>query len=312
LMYHRVVAPLKRDGTYIQPGMYVTSVSFTMQMRYLKKRYNVIPLAEMIGSLRNGCIIQSNTCVITFDDGWRDTYDHAFPILKKYDLPATVFIVSDYVGTDRWFWPDKLSYLLTKYLASEEHKKPPSIIAQTLERSGILKMLSSAELSPGEKIDMVIERMKHLPAERNKVLFDLELFLYDTEEATDRQMLSWNEVDEMCRSKVTFGSHTKSHAILTEISKDEVAREVVESQVAIEEHLSTPCSTFCYPNGDFNNEIQEIVRSHYDCAVTTQKGTVKLGDDLSALKRVGIHDDITYTKALFACRISGILAALGL
>ena len=312
LMYHRVLDDADKHGSYIQPGMYVTTDTFEMQMRYLKKRYRVTSLTELIATLKNQRGNSKNTCVITFDDGWHDTYIHAFPILKKYDLPASVFLVSEYVDTDRLFWPDRLSHLLTRYLAQPQTTK--SMICSALERAGILNMLIDAEQSQAEKIDMIIEKMKDFEAaERETVLLELEERLQASlADKSYRQMLSWNEIKEMARSRISFGSHGKSHAILTKIPKAEAAREIVESQATINKHLTTPCSAFCYPNGDYNEEIKEIVRRHYTCALTTQNGAVKPGDGLFALKRIGIHDDMTSTKALFACRISGLLGKLGL
>lgn len=315
LMYHRVIDPADLQCLYLQPGMYVTREAFEMQMEYLSRRYHVITLDECIQRMKRGDRFLRNTCVITFDDGWKDTYTHAYPILKKYDLPATVFLVSDYVGTDRSFWPERVSYLLMRLFEIGEVKEYGSTIYVALEKMGFFRLVSNPVLTPTQKIEAVIERMKGLmQADREKALYELEDLLKDHLEpgCSKSLILNWEEVAEMIRSNTAFGSHSKTHAILTKLSKDEARQEIVESKQAMESLLSKPCWAFSYPNGDYNDEIKRIIKDYYECAFTTQRGFVKHGADLFALERIGIHNDMTFTIPLFASRISGFLSILGL
>lgn len=315
LMYHRIIDPADVDETYLQPGMYVTKESFEMQMEHLSRRYHVVGLERLIEGLKNGKGLNRNSCVITFDDGWQDNYIHAFPILKKYKLPAIVFLVSQYVGTDRWFWPEKVSFLLARFF---ERKKPGdfrSNVYPALKRIDFSAEVSNPHLTQTQKIESIIEILKGLEqAEIEKTIHELEdlLNINPTQDYSKPLLLSWDEVTEMSRSVITFGSHTKSHAILTKVSKKEATGEIVESKQEIEKRLSKPCQAFCYPNGDCDEEIKGIVMKHYSCALTVEHGFVKPGDDLFGLKRFGIHNDISFTKAMFACRISGVLDILGL
>jgi peptidoglycan/xylan/chitin deacetylase (PgdA/CDA1 family) len=315
LMYHRVIEPADLSGHYIQAGMYVTKETFEMQMAYLSRNYHVIGLEELIEIVVSGSRLRENTCVITFDDGWRDNYGYAFPILKKYRLPATIFLVSDYVDTKRWFWPEKVSVLLMKYLGSKEFKEPRPAGSPALERMELFRLLSDSNLAPAQKIETVIEQMKDLNEDnRQKAIDELETLVKDRRETCtfDPLLLSWAEIIEMSRSGITFGSHTKSHTILTNVSRKEAEEQIVESKEKIENRLLKPCRAFCYPNGNRNEEIKRIVGKHYSCAISTQHGFVTPGDDLFDLKRIGIHNDITFTEPLFACRISGIVSFLGL
>lgn len=315
LVYHRIIDSADINSSYIQPGMYVTRQAFEMQTEYLFKRYRVMGLEELIEAVKKGNRIKGNTCIITFDDGWKDTYIHVLPILKKYKLSATVFLVSDYVGTNRWFWTDKVSYLLAKYLETMEHKESSQTIYPALHRMDFFPLISKEGLTSEQKIEAIIENMKQLDQDdREKTIYELKDLLkhYTLSESSEPPLLSWDEVSEMSRTAITFGSHTKSHAILTKVSKKEATGEIVESKQEIEKRLSKPCQAFCYPNGDYDDEIKRIVSEHYACALTTQHGFVTSGDDLFGLKRIGIHNDISFTRAMFACRISGILDILSL
>ncbi len=85
-------------------GITVTPESFERQMRYLKdKRYNVISLDELTQGIKKRRQFRHNTVVITMDDGYKDNFTYAYPVLKKYGFPATIFLISDNIGTDANF-----------------------------------------------------------------------------------------------------------------------------------------------------------------------------------------------------------------
>jgi peptidoglycan/xylan/chitin deacetylase (PgdA/CDA1 family) len=310
LMYHRVVDSTELNGSYLQPGMYVTKETFEMQMQYLSSQYHVISLEELIDKLQKGNAIRRNTCVITFDDGWRDTYTHAFSILKKYSLPATIFLVPGYVGTKQWFWPERVSILLARLFEKSSIGEIQKLSSRGLEHTGFLTLLINPTSTPTQKIDMVIEKMKNLDDNlREKIISELEN-LFSSESVymlSEPLLLCWDEIVQLDFSRITFGSHTKTHAILTQVLEQELIEEIATSKKEIEARISRPCFAFCYPNGDYHDKIKSIVKEHYRCAFTTEPGFVEPGDDLFALKRIGLHNDISFTKALFACRISHIL-----
>jgi peptidoglycan/xylan/chitin deacetylase (PgdA/CDA1 family) len=82
----------------------VSPKQFEEHMHYLyNKNYKVVPLKEALAQGR----VARKTIAITFDDGYKDNYTNAFPILKKYNFPATIFLVSDYVNTNKTFWWDE-------------------------------------------------------------------------------------------------------------------------------------------------------------------------------------------------------------
>jgi len=311
LMYHRVVDIAELNWSYLQPGMYVTKETFEMQMEYLSRRYHVVALEEFIEILKGGYRIKRNTCVISFDDGWKETYTYAFPILKKYNLPAAVFLVSGSVGRNQWLWPENVAYFFTRYFQIVQFKEHQPTIYSALQRVGFFRLVSNEGLTSAQKIEVMIETMKDLEeGEREKMICDMEEWLKDHREAECPKplTLNWGEITEMGKSNITFGSHTKSHTILTKVSKTKALEEIVESKQEIERRLLKSCTVFCYPNGDNDDEIRKLVRQHYACAFTTQSGFVKPSDNLYGLKRIAIHNDIAFLRALFACRLTGILS----
>ena len=314
LMYHRVIDPRclnDSDAQFLDPGIYVTDQDFEMHMEYISRHYHVIDAAHLARAVRNGDKLGRFTCVITFDDGWKDNYTYAFPVLKKYDLPATVFLVSEYVGTNRWYWQNKVSVLLSRLLASGGMQGSCAATCATMERTGLSPLLSHPHLPPSVRITRFLRAMKTL------VLRDIDRVIQELEEAlrsrhigidySERLILNWEEAMEMSRHGITFGSHTRTHPILTKIPIGEAIEEIAQSKITIEAHLHARCTSFCYPNGDYDNEVKENVMAHYEYAFSTHPGLVRPHDDPYALKRVGVRHATSCTLALFACQTSGIV-----
>ena len=93
--------------------MYVTTDTFDRQIQFLKKKFEVVHLEELLSNVLSGRQIGRH-CAITFDDGWLDNYTQAFPILTKYQIPATIFLSTGLIGTNRLFWPEEFSLLHSK------------------------------------------------------------------------------------------------------------------------------------------------------------------------------------------------------
>jgi hypothetical protein len=281
-----------------------------MQMAYLARHYHVLTLDAFLDALKSRRGFQRNTCLITFDDGWQDTYTQAFPVLKKYNLPAVVFLVSHYLGTTQQPWPASAYYLLTKYLEPTRFPAAPPPLLSALERIGFSRLASDRKLTPAQKIEEILERLKDLAdSVRDQAMSELRGLISQPSDDKPSQpvMLTWNEVDEMSKFNINFGSHTNTHAILTKLPAERLFEEISESKSLIQKHLSTCCRAFCYPNGDHNPDIKTILMDHYECAFATQVGFVHHHDDLYSLNRIGMHNDISFTKPLFTCRLSGLL-----
>ena len=104
VMFHRFSAEAKQHC--------VSSAEFEKQIIYLKKRFNIIPLSELRQCIEQGKPVRNNSIVLTVDDGYRDFYDVAFPILKKHGLPATLYVTTGFINDDLWLWPDQITWLL--------------------------------------------------------------------------------------------------------------------------------------------------------------------------------------------------------
>ena len=125
LMYHRVLAEENIDET-IQPGMYITPQTLEMQISYLKRRFSIQPLRRLKDKVHEKHDLKKKMCFLTFDDGWKDFYDHAFPILENQKIYATVFLPTGFIGSSKTFWPDQLLRLMKK-VETKKYEKPINV-----------------------------------------------------------------------------------------------------------------------------------------------------------------------------------------
>jgi peptidoglycan/xylan/chitin deacetylase (PgdA/CDA1 family) len=295
LMYHRVLPSVRDENIFVQPGMYVSQDTFRQQVAYIADNFNVIPLTELVGRTRAGRNI-GGCCAITFDDGWLDNYTAAFPIFKEFQLPVTIFLVSGYIGTNRLFWPEELCSYLENIFERIHRTEIPAI-------DDLLKNATTT----GDKeafFNRAIEVLKrYLPDDRRAILGKLKAISSVTPE---RQLLmNWDEAAEMGESNlVSFGAHTVNHEILDQVSPESAEYEISSSCSEIEEHLGTRVNLFAYPNGNFNQAIQEILkRNSLQAAVTTRRGLMAASSDIFEIPRIGMHEDVSNTIPLFLARI---------
>jgi len=296
LMYHRVLPSAVLASDLIQPGMVVSRDTFQRQAAYLKKKWTVLPLAELIARLQNGRGIDG-CCAITFDDGWKDTFDHAFPVLGALNLPATVFLATGFVGTDRWFWPEVLAALLRKRPLDAADRADP-VLAECFAEAGSKKM-------SGDFLETAIQCLRRRSAAERQEVLDRLAASRGNLPPVQRLSLNWAEAAQMKQSGlICFGAHTVNHEILDQLPLPQAEAEIAASRRDLEQHLGISPMLFAYPNGNWNPALQALVQKHgFAGAVTTRRGWVDAATDLLAMPRIGLHQDISRTPFRLAARI---------
>ena len=177
-------------------------------------------------------------------------------------------------------------------------------VRQSADDGSFLSLKSDRPIDSGA----IIEFCKEVEVDEIEALIGRLGGVLGMDLPSERVLLDWTEVREMAAQGVSFGSHSCSHRILTNISLSEVSRELIESRNAMLQHGVTPSSTFCYPNGNFNTGIQKLVReSGYRAAVGCEIGLEgERPGDPYALKRVSLHEDSSSSDPLLALALSGI------
>lgn len=284
LMYHSVREP--GDGR-VDPSIVVTPSNFEWQVSYLARHTSVIALEQFICSVRDRIPIPRNSTIITFDDGYKDNFTCAYPILKKYGMPATFFLATDYIGTGRVKWENRLSYLISRSTVREGVVNWP-----TLPQGRRTFRIAS----PGEKAEAIYDLVRLLSDapqdEREAVLDHIQReFGVDSYDMDPDAMLSWDDVRAMDATPgISFGSHSASHPRLSALSENDLQREIGGSKQQIEAEIGKEVAFFSYPSGspaDYDERVKAILKANgFACAATTVYGQNDARSDLFELKRV--------------------------
>jgi peptidoglycan/xylan/chitin deacetylase (PgdA/CDA1 family) len=307
LMYHRVLpkdSPARRTE---QPGMYVSPETLDLHLRELKQQhFELMHLDEWLRRSKDGLALPRLACAITFDDGWRDNYDFALPVLARHGAPAAIFLVSGYIGTTYAFWPNRLLYLLRRAFADRSSVVFPEPLSCIVEPV-LAKAVAGGELRD-EDVDAVVEGAKGWDEEEVRALVETAEKSC-TARSEGRDILNRDEIAQMAASGlVRFGSHTKTHFRLGgRISSEELGREIVDSRKHLQELSGQPIDLFCYPNGETSSAAIDLVRRHYLGAVTTRSGWHSAGADSYLVRRIGVHEDVSSAREPFLQRLSGWL-----
>ncbi len=302
-MYHRVVRDYEEDG-FGCSVVSATQKNFEGQMKFLAEEdHNVISLEDFVERMGNGKKLPKNSIVITFDDGYKDNFFYAYPILKKYKLPATFFLTTGFLDNKTVPWWDKLIYLV-KNSQKEEFSLDgfgKISIRNNLEKKNVIKKLwTNMRVSNGERGEYMEKISEELKVELPKKF-------------GENLLLSREDIKKMSREGMSFGAHTESHPILSQLPENSAKKEILDSKKKIEEELQREVNFFAYPNGrrgDFNPKIKRILKENgFKAAVSTIYGFNYPGQDLFELKRIGIH--ASDNLAIFQAKLLGLFNFLG-
>lgn len=294
LMYHRV-GPWK--DVWSSP-LLVTASDFEEHIKYLKKEYVILSLDELAQHIGEQKPLPERAVIITFDDGYKDNYTYAYPILKEYGVPATIFVTTGYIGSGDLFWWDKVRYVI-------QHT---TLQAVELDGLGAFSLRSTAERL--RSIMTIQAKVKEFPEQEKSILVKRLVSMLDVNIPANlgkELILSWDEIREMSNNGIAIGAHTVSHVILTKVSSERAKSEITQSKRDIEERLQQPCTTFSYPNGDYSSEtIRFLKKEGFYYAVTGMWRMINTKADLYELGRVppGWSFDV------FKLFISGLFADL--
>jgi peptidoglycan/xylan/chitin deacetylase (PgdA/CDA1 family) len=287
LFYHRFKEGRRES---LPPRMEIGS--FEKQMRYVRKWYRIISLDELVDTLEEEGEFRFPSLVITIDDGFRDNYDLAFPVLRRSGVPSTVYLTSALIGTGEAPWIDEIGYALWSSRRNE---------FRLAGLFGDRVICISSERQKHEAWHAIYENMLYLPHEKKVELVEEvidELRMGEVNSGTDkgRVMLDWAEAKKMSENGVSLGAHTLSHPTLSMMSFDNARFEIEESKRIIEDKCGCAVEHFAIPNGrdeDFSEELREwCKKGQFRSVVTTNFGAVKEGSDPYALPRVSLNSPL--------------------
>ncbi len=285
LLYHGVTN-CTSSGIENNSGKHIDSKIFQFEMQYIKDNCNVLSMSDVISVFESKKSIPKNSVAVTFDDGFANNYSVAAPILKALEIPATFYITTGIIGTDKMFWVDQLESCINLTHKTE--------IAVFLGDDQCVFNLSDNEYKI-EALKKIKKYCKNIhPSKKDKVV---EMVSYETgvipsvNQGPNYRAMTWEEVQEMNSDPLfTFGGHNVTHDTLSYLSRDEMRQQIRCSIEELEENLGEVVENYSYPEGQsnhFNNEVILFLQENgIKCCPTAINGINTLGDDLFHLKRI--------------------------
>lgn len=278
-------------------GIRVRVDQFERQMRYLKAHYHVVPLEEILQP-RTSRLRQKPLAAVTFDDGYRTLYRHAFPVLRRLGIPASVFVFTDFVLHERRPWWERLRAMVAATRCS-------SVVVHLHGGERSLRLVTARDKKVALQ-QMVREVHALSPEHREAFLrkFAADLAVNEGELATGAP-LTVGEIREMVEGGISVQSHGCSHDSFLHLSKERLLAELTESKRLLEWVTSRPVTWHAYPYGEFSRQaIDAAIVSGYRGAVTTVEGLNDGIADPYAVQRMDIHNDLSFAR--FVVVVSGL------
>jgi peptidoglycan/xylan/chitin deacetylase (PgdA/CDA1 family) len=287
LAYHRVLDGDPRSFPFDEELISADPDTFHRQMLFVSRNFDVITFGDLRRCELEGRPWPRRALIITFDDGYKDNYVHAFPVLKQLGLSATIFLTTGHIGRSKLFWWDRIAYCFKhtkrQQVSLAAVSPEPFPLRTAAERAKALRTVLYwiKEVSEGYRRDF-LEGLSR------------ELDVAPPGELAEGMHMTWDDVRQMHAAGIEFGSHTVTHPILANVTQAQLHHEISSSKKCIEEKIGRPVLSFAYPAGRrfrFNAAVRQAVSEcgfHY--AVAYDEGLAEEGSvDRYALPRIHVE-----------------------
>lgn len=282
LMYHAVIEePLPlRDFCFIRAEDFAAQMS-----RLAKNGTKVLPLADAVASLKRG-ELTGPTISITFDDGYRNNVGTAMPVLQQYGFPATIFLATGSIGTEKALWPCRLNIAVeaTKLTSLSLHGAGYPLHDRSTREETLRALKERVKVSAGDDPAGAVDEIERAL----DVAVDPSV-----PRSSPYAMLDQADIETAVQSGlIEFGGHTVSHPIMSRLSDAQLDLEITDSLEAVKQLTAKSCRTFAYPNGraeDYDERAVRLLNERgIEAAVTTAEGINRRHADPLRLRRVRV------------------------
>lgn len=308
LRYQHVVQP----DSYPLPlstTTYVKPETFEMHLRYLIRETTLIPLDELVGKIEREEKIEPRTVALTFDGGYLDFYQVAFPLIRTYNVPVTVFLPTHYIGTQEMFWQDMVLFGM---LILEQHGQPfPEFSFLDQRFKDNLSLLSPNKQITLPVIALFIDFLSSQSFDTRMVTLTVltEILIALKSFPDVRLFVNWNEIEDMQRTGVRFGSLGHQHIPFNEFSSNQLEADLRNSYQTLREHNVDFLRVICYPEGAVTKEARKLLYetgARHSLGIGRYPAPSLKGNQLTVLGRIPMFQDAAYCKEVFACRLYSV------
>jgi peptidoglycan/xylan/chitin deacetylase (PgdA/CDA1 family) len=294
VLYHRVVGP---EGLgELDPDLVdATPEEFEQQMEFLRRHFVPVTLEDVSAAATDGAPLPPNAVLVSFDDGYRDNFEHALPILRRQGLKAVFFVSTSYITERRLFWWEQVSLFIRN--ASVERATLTYPVTTDLDlRSDVGKAAAMKQINRliKDQFALDIDRLLRDLASACGVTWSAE-----RERAlADAALMTWQQVRGLIDAGMAVGSHTCNHRVLQTLPPDSLDRELTASKSELETRLGVAIDSIAYPVGRSIASrpaiIQALSRAGYRVGFTAVPGTNRFpGSALFDLRRIPIDRGIS-------------------
>ncbi len=285
LMYHSV--PEASAACWIDPGNSVSPEVFEQHVQFLANHRHVVSMDQLVEQLEQGEPLRPGTVAITFDDGYLDNLTVAAPILAKYNLPATIYLATDYTTSGENQWID---ILYSAFRSRTKHHL-------ALPKIGTWQLTDRAQIRAAYR-QIAVYLISQTYRERQRLITNISRQLAP-HTRPPRLTMNWADVQQLQQQypNITLGVHTASHLDLSthpEETDDEMARSIHQMEAATGDrpkHLAFPYNRYC-------PQAQARVATHLRSAVAVAADpVVRSSTSRYALPRLEAPKSITMLKS---------------
>jgi len=281
-MYHRV-AEATETPEFDPFLLSAVPGEFENEMRLLAEEYTTISIDLLLDVRAGRRVLPRRAVLVTFDDAYTDFAEQAWPVLRHYGIPVTLFVATAYPDRpEREFWWDRIHRAFTRTVLRTEVATPAGPVS-----------LASAEdrVRASRTVSEQVKMMDHDAA--MGFVEELVTELGGTE--PNHQILGWDDLRRLAQEGVTVAPHSRTHAMLDRLPAERLMDEIVGSRRDIEEAMGSCPPVFCYPAGQWSRHIERALeQASYEIAFTTETGANRLDEaDWLALKRIRVSCAMT-------------------
>lgn len=296
LMLHRVLVDSSAAAKPHRAPLCVGQTQFEQLLRWLRRHFDCVPLQQLL-ELPGG---DRPRVALTFDDGWRDNAEVAYPVLERYEVPASIFLSTDFIGSPQGFWWESIGETLWRQ-AGAAACQPLLERLRALQLTPPLELLQAGDSDARSRLlGGYLQRLKRLPATTLQQLADT------CPAGAAPHAMDWTQVKHLERSGlVSFGPHGASHGILTQLEDAALRTDLQRSHDTLRKRCQAPLQIYCYPNGDHDPRVRAAVSAlGYRYGLGTRPGLIEAsGNAWLALPRIDVSHASAAHPGLLAWRL---------
>lgn len=251
--------------------------TFNWMIRFISQSFNVLPFGSAVKQLKFGDLPTASAC-ITFDDGYRDNFDIALPILQRYGVKATFFIATDFLEGGR-MWNDDVIEAVRNINEASVNWEDYRLGTHDL----------STQMMRCQSLGSVLGKLKYFSHEERAIFARQMARRAGVPERSDL-MMTCEEVRGLRTAGMEVGAHTRSHPILSGLTNEQAMAEICGGKTDLEAILDKSVDVFAYPNGNPERDLSSrdaelIAAAGFSAAATTAWGVATRKTDAFLIPR---------------------------